>query len=80
MSPELANAARVERWLVSMCHHNAVISMRRNLIRQKGPVRDAKALNTAILELVKLNRIRTVKDGRTEIVIINPNILNPKVN
>ncbi len=80
MSPELANAVRVERWLVKMCQHGAVTSMRRNVIRQKGPVRDLSALNAAISELVKLGRIRNVKDGRTEIVVINPHILNSKTN
>ena len=80
MSPELANAVRVERWLVKMCQHGAVTSIRRNVIRQKGPVRDLSALNAAISELVKLGRIRNVKDGRTEIVVINPHILNSKTN
>ena len=78
MSPELANAFRVERWLVKMCQDGAVTSIRRNVIRQKGPVRDLSALNAAISELAKLGRIRNVKDGRTEIVVINPHILNSK--
>jgi len=78
MPNELADAARLERWLVNVCRTNSTTFVRKNDLRQKGPVRDKKALEAAIGELVALNLIRTGIDGRAAAIFINPALLTAK--
>jgi putative DNA primase/helicase len=76
MPVELADAARLERWLVDICRINSTEFIRKNDVRQKGPVREKKALESAIDELVTLNRIRKGKTGRAVAIFVNPAVLS----
>ena len=76
MPVELADAARLERWLVDICRINSTELIRKNDVRQKGPVREKKALESAITELVKLNRIRIGMAGRAAAIFVNPAVLS----
>jgi len=78
MPIELADAARLERWLVDICRINSTTFVRKNEVRQKGPLRDSKAFQLAINELEALNRIRVGTDGRAAAIFINPAVLTAK--
>ena len=78
MPIELADAASLERWLVDVCRIHSTMFVRKNEVRQKGPLRDNKAFQAAINELVALNRIRVGTDGRAAAIFINPALLTAK--
>jgi hypothetical protein len=75
---ELADAVRLERWMIGFCSRNATAFIRKNDLRQKGPLRDKILLQSAISELLALKRIRIGKSGRADVIFINPLILTPK--
>jgi putative DNA primase/helicase len=75
LPPELANAARVDSWLVEHCRRLGVLEVDKNYTRQHGTLRDTQLLSAAIEELKALDRIRIVKLGRKSIIKVNPALL-----
>lgn len=71
----LSDAMRLERWMVKSIKRRKDGSWKQNELRQRGPVRDKKALDAALSELVELSRVRCYSDGRTNMVSINPKLL-----
>ncbi len=72
---ELANAARLDSWLVEYCRRVGVTEVPKNYARQHGALRDGAMLDAAIKELQALDRVRLVKDGRKIILRINPALM-----
>lgn len=72
---ELSNAMRLERWMIKSVKHSKNGTWKRNDMRQKGPIRDKKALEAALQELVELKRVRCGSEGRTKVISINPHLL-----
>ena len=72
---ELANAARLDSWLLEYCRRVRTHLVGKNHARQHGPLRDGVALNTAIVELADLDRVRLVKDGKHLTIHVNPKLL-----
>ena len=72
---ELANAARLDSWLLEYCRRVRTHLVGKNHARQHGPLRDGVALNTAIGELADLDRVRLVKDGKRLTIHVNPKLL-----
>jgi putative DNA primase/helicase len=72
---ELANAARLDTWLVEHCRRVGVREVDKNYTRQHGTLRDTQLLNAAIDELRALDRIRISKVGRKSIIKVNPTLL-----
>jgi putative DNA primase/helicase len=75
LPPELANAARLDAWLVEHCRRLGVVEVDKNYTRQHGTLRDKQLLDAAIVELTALDRIRMVKLGRKSIIKVNPALL-----
>lgn len=69
---ELADAARLDSWLIKYCRRERVRMVGKNHIRQHGPLRDGARLNAAINELAELDRLRLEKDGRRLMIQLNP--------
>jgi hypothetical protein len=69
---ELANAARLDTWLIEHCRRNRTHLVGKNHTRQHGPLRDGASLDTAIRELVNLDRLRLVKDEKRLTIKVNP--------
>lgn len=76
---EMADAARLDRWLVDHCRRQRVGTVpkrdiQRNVtpvhLRQKGP------LDEALRELTEAGRVRQVQDGRRKDIHVNPALLN----
>ena len=77
LPPELANAARVDSWLVEHCRRLGVLEVDKNYTRQHGTLRDTQLLSAAIEELKALDRIRIAKVGRKSIIKVNPVLVQP---
>ena len=77
LPPELANAARLDTWLVEHCRRLGVLEVDKNYTRQHGTLRDTQLLSAAIEELKALDRIRIAKVGRKSIIKVNPVLVQP---
>jgi putative DNA primase/helicase len=69
---ELADAARLDSWLIEHCRQARAHMVGKNHVRQHGPLRESARLDTAIRELVELDRVRLVKDGKRLMIQVNP--------
>ena len=69
---ELADAARLDTWLIEHCTRERTHLVAKNHARQYGPLRDGKRLDVAISELVELDRARVEKHGKRTTVLLNP--------
>lgn len=76
--PELADAVRLDRWLLAHCRREGCGSVPTRNIQRLGPVRDKAPLDAAITELADLGRVRLLVDGRKRHVAINPALLREK--
>lgn len=72
---EMADAARLDGWLIEHCEQERAPSVAKNHVRQHGPLRDGIRLDGAIRELTDLDRLRLVKEGRKIIIKLNPALL-----
>lgn len=69
---EMADAARLDGWLIDYCRRERVETVNKRYLRQHGPVRDGARLDSAIMELMALDRLRLQKDGRRIDLAVNP--------
>ncbi|MCB1782309.1 MAG: DNA primase, partial [Candidatus Competibacteraceae bacterium] len=71
---EVANAARLDRWLIEYCRRERTRIVPRREVQRCGPngLRDKVALEGALQELVEAGRVRVVRDGRNRNVEVNP--------
>jgi putative DNA primase/helicase len=69
---ELADAARLDAWLIEHCQRGRTHMVGKNHVRQHGPLRDGARLDTAIRELAELDRLRLEKDGKRLTIHLNP--------
>ncbi|WP_374338970.1 DUF3987 domain-containing protein [Leeia sp.] len=69
---ELADAARLESWLIEYCQREQTHMVGKNHVRQYGPLRDGGRLDAAIRELTELDRLRLRKDRKRLTIHLNP--------
>jgi len=69
---ELADAARLDTWLIEHCRRTRTHFAGKNHVRQHGPLRDGPRLDAAIRELADLERLCLVKDGKRLTIQLNP--------
>ena len=72
---ELADAARLDAWLIDYCRRERTHEVPKNHTRQCGPLRDGKRLDTALRELADLDRVRLFRDGRRQTLKVSPSLL-----
>ena len=72
---ELADAARLDSWLIENCRRAGTLSVGKNHVRQHGPLRDQNRLDAAIRELTALARMRLHKDGKRQTIEVNPALI-----
>jgi hypothetical protein len=78
MPTELANAARLEAWMLDYCKREQTDQVQTRVIQQRiSPVslRDGAVFAKAVSELAVLGRARLVKDGKKRTVQIRPEVL-----
>lgn len=69
---ELADAVRLDTWLIEHCRRKRTQSVGKNFVRQHGPLRDGKRLDAAIRELSDFERLKLEKVGKHLTVYLNP--------
>lgn len=69
---ELADAARLDSFLIEHCGRKRTHIVGKNHVRQHGPLRDGGRLDAAIRELAALDRLQLVKDGKRLDIHLNP--------
>lgn len=72
---ELANATRLDAWLVDYGKRERTHIIPRREAQRFGPVRDKDALKQALQELDELGRARLLVEGRRKDILINPALL-----
>jgi len=72
---ELADAARLDSWLIAHCRQERAHFVKKNHVRQHGPLRDGARLDAAIRELAEGDRLRLEKDGKRLTIHLNPALL-----
>jgi len=72
---ELADAARLDSWLIEYCQRERTRMVGKNHARQHGPLRDGSRLDAAIKELTELDRIQVRKDGKKITIHVNPALI-----
>lgn len=72
---EMANAARLDRWLIEHCIRERTHYVARRKAQRHGTIRDGTRLDAAISELVSLDRIQLRKDGKQLSIWVNPALL-----
>ena len=75
---ELANAARLDTWLVDYCRRERTHLVPTKKVQQFGPggLREKAAIDSAMRELEELSRARLVQEGRRKIIKVNPALLS----
>lgn len=73
---ELANAVRLDNWLLDNCKRQHTDCVPRRELQRMGPVRDKEPLKNALKELEDFGRVRLVQEGRRKDIQINPQLLN----
>lgn len=71
---ELADAARLDTWLIDYCRRERTHLVGKSLALQYGPLRKKESLDAAIRELEERDRLQVRKDGKRIMLAINPNL------
>ena len=75
---ELADAARLDAWLIEYCRNTGTNTVGKNDVRQRGPgpLRKGARLDAAISELADFDRVRLMKDGKRQTIAVNPELMS----
>jgi putative DNA primase/helicase len=72
---EMADAARLDRWLIEHCKRERTHCVARRYAQRHGTIRDGARLDEAISELESLDRIQMRKDGKQLSIWLNPALM-----
>jgi putative DNA primase/helicase len=74
---ELANAARLDSWLIEHCRRERTHIVPTQKVQQYGPsgLREKAAIEAAMRELEETGRARLVREGRRKEIKVNPALL-----
>ncbi len=72
---EMANAVRLDKWLIEHCQRERTQEVGKRHVRQHGPLRDGASLDAAIRELAEHDRLRVEKDGKRISIHLNPALI-----
>lgn len=77
MPPELANPARLEKWLIEYCKSERVSKVSTKVAQQYGPggLRDKTIIDATVNELADLGRARLLKEGKKKLIELRPELL-----
>lgn len=69
-----ADAALLEAWLSRYCHTHKTFAIKKNVALQSGPnpLRNKSRLNAALQVLVWRYVVKVPKDGKTLVIVLNP--------
>lgn len=72
---ELADAARLDRWLIEYCQRSRTPHVPTRDAQRLGPIRDKQRLIAALRELEELDRVSVANEGRRKTIKVNPSLL-----
>jgi putative DNA primase/helicase len=72
LPPEMADAARLDGWLIETCQRERSMSVPTREAQRLGPVREKMRLEAALRELAEIDRVLVVQDGRRKRIEVNP--------
>lgn len=72
---ELANAARLDAWVIEYCKRERTHLIGKSVALQYGPLRQKASLDGAISQLEELDRLRVRKDNKRITLALNPKLL-----
>jgi hypothetical protein len=82
MAPEIADAARLESWLIERCKRDGGNVVPRSCVQQgigAHDLRRKEKLDPALDELAELGRVRVIKNGARKEIHVNPALLKGDV-
>ena len=74
--PALSDAARLDAWLIKKCKEYNTDRIGRSEAMQHSPTRGKPKLTPVLNELISLDRVREIKEGRKNLIVVNPELLN----
>jgi putative DNA primase/helicase len=75
-TPEhIDNAIKLDSYILRYCRDHKSNMVQKNYLLQHSAIRNKKLLNDALDELIDSNRIRIILDDRTNIIEVNPALL-----
>jgi putative DNA primase/helicase len=72
MPVDLADAARLDRWLLDYARREQAASLPTREAQRLGPVRHKTRLADALVALEELGRARVTQEGRQKLIVLNP--------
>lgn len=75
LPPDLADAGRLDTWLVAHCRREALACLATREAQRMGPIRDRERLSQAVAVLEELDRARMVREGRQRNIYPHPQLL-----
>ena len=75
LPPEMADAARLDRWLIEYCRREQTHLIPTREAQQFSPIRDKEKLMAALRELQELYRVKVEQEGRRKTIKVNPALL-----
>jgi putative DNA primase/helicase len=75
LPPELADAARLDSWLIEYCRRERTRLVGKRTAMQYSPLRNKTRMDAAITELSDLDRLEVRKDGKRVTLAVNPLLL-----
>ncbi|WNC90516.1 YfjI family protein [Paraburkholderia sp. FT54] len=72
---DLANAARLDAWLIEHCRTERTQTVSKRTAQQFGPLRKADPLSVALKTLEELDRLRVERIGKQIVIHINPALI-----
>lgn len=77
MPTEAGNAARLDAWLLEYCRTEGMDTVSTRTVSQygPGPLRKKETFDIALHELIELDRVRLIKNGKQKSIQVNPVLL-----
>jgi putative DNA primase/helicase len=72
---ELANAARLDAWLIDYAKRERTYLVGKSVALQYGPLRQKSGLDDAIKHLFELDRLQVRKDGKRITLVLHPELI-----
>lgn len=76
LPPEMADAARLDSFLISHCKRENTHTVNKRFTQQHGPLRKKERFEPAINELCALDRLNVRTEGKQVILRVNPLLLD----
>ena len=71
---DLAASMRLDAWLIEHCRSKQTLEVSKRNARQFGPIRDGAMFDSAVKDMVDLDRIRIIKIGNKLSIQLNPRL------